>query len=86
MGVRIGKRTGSRIAGIAAAVSVATLTGGLVIAAGTNANAAVGCRVDYSVTNQWQGGFGANVTVTNLGDALSGWTLEWSFTAGQQVT
>ncbi|MFC6092315.1 cellulose binding domain-containing protein [Saccharothrix lopnurensis] len=86
MGERIGERRRSRIAGIAAAVSVATVTGGLVMAAGTNANAAVGCRVDYSVTNQWQGGFGANVTVTNLGDALSGWTLEWSFAAGQQVT
>jgi hypothetical protein len=67
-------------------MSVAALTGGLVMAVGTNANAAVGCRVDYSVTTQWQGGFGANVTVTNLGDAVSGWTLEWSFTAGQKVT
>ncbi|WP_158854901.1 pectate lyase [Saccharothrix deserti] len=84
--LRIGKRTRSRTAGIAAAVSVAALTGGLVMAVGTNANAAVGCRVDYTVTNQWQGGFGANVTVTNLGDAVSGWTLEWSFSAGQKVT
>jgi hypothetical protein len=25
------------------------------------------------------------VAVTNLGDPVSGWTLEWSFTAGQQV-
>ncbi|MCC8245544.1 pectate lyase family protein [Saccharothrix luteola] len=56
------------------------------MAAGTNANAAAGCRVDYSVINQWDGGFGANVTVTNLGDPLSNWTLGWSFTAGQKVT
>ncbi|MFD7659828.1 cellulose-binding domain-containing protein, partial [Actinosynnema sp. NPDC059797] len=86
MSSRIGKSTRSRIAGIAAAVSVTALTGGMVVAAGTNANAAAGCRVDYTVTNQWQGGFGANVTVTNLGDAVSSWTLEWSFPAGQQVT
>jgi hypothetical protein len=57
----------------------------MVVAGGTSAGAAAGCRVDYTVTNQWQGGFGANVTVTNLGDAVSGWTLEWSFSAGQQV-
>lgn len=48
--------------------------------------AATGCRVDYQITNQWQGGFGANVTVTNLGDPVNGWTLTWSYAAGQQVT
>ena len=47
--------------------------------------AASGCQVDYSVTNQWPGGFGANVTITNLGDPIDGWTLTWSFAAGQQV-
>ncbi|MFD7654807.1 pectate lyase [Actinosynnema sp. NPDC059797] len=86
MNSRTDERRRGRAALAAAAVSVAALTGGLVVAAGTSASAAVGCRVDYAVTNQWTGGFGANVTVTNLGDALSGWTLEWSFPAGQQVT
>ncbi|MDG4830800.1 family 43 glycosylhydrolase [Solwaraspora sp. WMMD1047] len=47
---------------------------------------AAGCRVGYTVTNQWQGGFGANVEVTNLGDAINGWRLTWSFTAGQTIT
>ncbi|MBQ0903352.1 cellulose binding domain-containing protein [Micromonospora sp. U21] len=64
----------------AAAVAAGTL--GTVVASA----AAVGCRVDYQVTNQWQGGFGVNVTVTNLGDPVTGWTLTWSYTAGQQVT
>jgi hypothetical protein len=50
------------------------------------ASAAVGCRVDYQVSSQWTGGFGANVTITNLGDPLSSWTLAWSFAAGQTVT
>src|SRR5690349_18979050 len=48
--------------------------------------AAAGCRVAYAVSSQWQGGFGANVTITNLGDPLTAWTLTWSFSAGQTVT
>ncbi|MDG6107829.1 cellulose binding domain-containing protein [Dactylosporangium aurantiacum] len=48
--------------------------------------AASGCRVTYTVTNSWQGGFGANVDVTNLGDPVNGWTLAWTFPAGQTVT
>jgi hypothetical protein len=48
--------------------------------------AAAGCRVGYTVTNQWQGGFGANVEVTNLGDPVDGWRLTWTFGAGQTVT
>ncbi|MFC0562951.1 non-reducing end alpha-L-arabinofuranosidase family hydrolase [Plantactinospora siamensis] len=47
--------------------------------------ATAGCSVNYAVSSQWQGGFGANVTITNLGDALSSWTLTWSFSAGQTV-
>lgn len=56
------------------------------VAAASQASAAAGCRVDYSVPSQWPGGFGANVQVTNLGDALSGWELRFSFGAGQSVT
>ncbi|MEU8269216.1 arabinofuranosidase catalytic domain-containing protein [Sphaerisporangium sp. NPDC049002] len=52
----------------------------------TAANAAAGCRVEYTVSSQWQGGFGANVNITNLGDPVSGWRLTWSFAAGQTVT
>ncbi|MBM2619451.1 cellulose binding domain-containing protein [Actinoplanes sp. LDG1-06] len=47
---------------------------------------AVGCSVNYAVSSQWQGGFGANVSITNLGDPMSGWTLTWSYGAGQTVT
>ncbi|MGW3888592.1 rhamnogalacturonan lyase family protein [Micromonospora chokoriensis] len=64
----------------AAAVMAGTL------ATVTASAAAVGCRVDYQITNQWQGGFGANVAVTNLGDPVNGWALTWSYAAGQQVT
>ncbi|OWV08063.1 hypothetical protein B5D80_13500, partial [Micromonospora wenchangensis] len=48
--------------------------------------AAAGCAVDYTVSSEWGGGFGANVAVTNLGDPIDGWTLTWSYGAGQQVT
>src|SRR5262245_11892222 len=62
---------------LAAAVLAATVVTGSVVVA-TSARAATGCRVAYTVTNQWQGGFGASVTITNLGDPLNGWTLTWS--------
>ena len=73
---------------------VATCTAGITLAGAAaaavlpanSATAAAGCRVDYTVTNQWSGGFGANVVITNLGDPMSGWTLTWTFTAGQTVT
>ena len=48
--------------------------------------AATGCGVTYSVPSQWNNGFTANVSVTNLGDPVSSWTLTWSFASGQQVT
>lgn len=45
------------------------------------------CKVTYTVTNQWQGGFGANIAITNTGStAWNGWTLTFSFSAGQQIT
>ncbi|MFD1152346.1 cellulase family glycosylhydrolase [Saccharothrix hoggarensis] len=48
--------------------------------------AAQGCRVDYTVTSQWQGGFQGAVKLTNLGDQVSGWSLTIAFPAGQRVT
>ncbi|ROP41803.1 pectate lyase [Saccharothrix texasensis] len=71
--------------GILAGATVVAVTAGLVVVGGTSASAAAGCRVDYTITNQWDTGFGANVTITNLGDAVSGWTLQWDFAAGQSV-
>ncbi|MEU7906459.1 glycoside hydrolase family 3 N-terminal domain-containing protein [Actinoplanes sp. NPDC049118] len=44
------------------------------------------CRVSYS-TNDWSTGFTGTVSVTNTGTAaVSPWSLQWSFAAGQQVT
>jgi cellulose binding protein with CBM2 domain len=51
------------------------------------AYAAAGCRVDYTVPSSWAGGFQGSVTLTNLGDPVSTWTLGFTFpTAGQKVT
>jgi cellulose 1,4-beta-cellobiosidase len=70
----------------ALAASAALLAGGgLVVVAATQASAATGCRVTYTV-NQWNTGFTANLTVTNLGDPLSSWDLRWTFAGNQQIT
>ncbi|MET0416735.1 MAG: cellulose binding domain-containing protein [Actinoplanes sp.] len=66
--------------------AVAALTAGAGVLTALPADAAAGCRVAYAVSSQWPGGFGANVTITNLGDPLSSWTLVWSFGSGQTVT
>src|SRR3954447_12268303 len=67
-------------AGVLALVSATVL---VALPAGA---ATAGCSVNYAVSSQWQGGFGANVSITNLGDPLTGWALTWSFGAGQTVT
>jgi lysophospholipase L1-like esterase len=46
-----------------------------------------GCAVTYAITNQWSGGFQADVTIRNNGTAaVNGWTLQWSFANGQTVS
>src|SRR3954467_1519763 len=68
-----------------ASAGVALLASTAVIVA-LPASAAAGCSVNYPVSSQWTGGFGASVAITNLGDSLSSWTLTWSYDAGQTVT
>jgi len=70
---------------IASATSVVLATVGMVGTQVASA-AAAGCRVDYAVSSQWSGGFGANVTITNLGDPVNGWKLTWSFASGQAIS
>ncbi|GGN74692.1 alpha-N-arabinofuranosidase [Actinoplanes lobatus] len=74
-----GARWGAALGGV-------LLAGSAAIVVALPAAAAAGCSVNYAVSSQWEGGFGAAVTVTNLGDAINGWTLTWSYSAGQQVT
>jgi hypothetical protein len=71
---------------VAGVVSLVVLAAGVAgVMSATAAQAAVGCQVSYAISGQWPGGFGANVIVSNLGDAVTSWRLTWSFTAGQTV-
>ncbi|SBT49350.1 non-reducing end alpha-L-arabinofuranosidase family hydrolase [Micromonospora auratinigra] len=78
-------RSRAASAGLAVA-GVGLLAAATLVVALPAGAATAGCSVSYAVSSQWQGGFGANVSVTNLGDPLTSWTLTWSFAAGQQVT
>ncbi|MHA5047224.1 cellulose binding domain-containing protein [Streptomyces sp. SD15] len=45
------------------------------------------CAVTYTITNQWSGGFQADVQLSNTGTgAWSGWSLNWTFPNGQTVS
>ena len=72
-------------------LAVALAAAGSAVLLASPASAAAGCQVTYTKTNEWttspgQGGFGASITVTNLGDPLTSWTLRFSYAAGQQIT
>ncbi|HET9141077.1 cellulose-binding domain-containing protein, partial [Actinophytocola sp.] len=78
--VRPAKIAAMSITGVVVLSSAAV---GVALPAGA---AAAGCSVNYAVSSQWPGGFNADVSITNLGDPLSSWTLTWSWSAGQRVT
>nr|WP_304413728.1 CotH kinase family protein [Micromonospora sp. HK10] len=44
------------------------------------------CTATYAVSNQWPGGFQAEVRVTAGPSAISNWTVTWTFANGQAVT
>jgi endoglucanase len=67
----------------AAGVGGAALTGG--IATAGPASAATGCSVAYTVSSQWNVGFGVAITVTNLGSPVTSWTLGYSYSGTQQL-
>lgn len=53
----------------------------------TSSGGASACTVDYTLSSQWPGGFGAAITIVNNGTtALSNWTLTWSFANGQTIS
>ncbi|GAB3814536.1 glycoside hydrolase family 6 protein [Micromonospora zhanjiangensis] len=73
-----GRRKATALAGASA-----LLVGGLVTVPASMAQAAAGCDVAYT-TNDWAGGFTASITIKNLGDSLSNWTLGWTFPNSSQ--
>jgi len=45
------------------------------------------CHVTYSVTSQWNDGFGTAITIKNTGTtAVNGWNLTWSWAGNQKIT
>jgi endoglucanase len=45
------------------------------------------CHVNYTLSSEWPGGFGAAITINNTGTtAISNWTLTWTFANGQTIT
>lgn len=71
---------------MAVVAAVAVTTAPAVAGTAAAAAAAAGCRVDYTIGSQWQGGFGAAVTVTNLGSAVNGWQVTWTFSGDERIT
>ncbi|MER6596299.1 cellulose-binding domain-containing protein, partial [Micromonospora purpureochromogenes] len=70
---------------LAAGAAAALTIGASAFLPVANAMAAPGCAVTYT-TSSWTGGFTADITIKNLGDAVNGWTLGFSFPdAGQRV-
>ena len=72
-------------AGLAALVLAVLVSAGATVSTAAPASAAVGCSVGYSA-NQWNTGFTASVTITNLGSPITSWTLAYSYTGNQQLT
>ena len=73
-----GRRKALALAGASTLVAA-----GLVTIPMTSAHAATQCNVSYA-SNQWQGGFTASITINNVGDALSSWTLGFTFPNSSQ--
>jgi endoglucanase len=67
----------SGVAGLVAVGGIAAVT----VPAGA---AAVGCAATYTIVSQWADGFQANVSFTNLGDPLNGWTIGFDFPTATQ--
>jgi hypothetical protein len=71
----------------AAFAGAAVLGAAVALAAGAPAHAAAGCTVVYKVQSQWPGGFTGDIAITNAGDPVSSWKLEYDFPdAAQKVS
>jgi hypothetical protein len=47
----------------------------------------VSCHVGYTVTTQWNVGFGTAITIKNTGSKpINGWNLTWTWAGNQQIT
>ncbi|KAA2252208.1 cellulase family glycosylhydrolase [Solihabitans fulvus] len=75
---------------LTAGVTLALVVLAVPAASAAPTQAATGCEVAYT-TKDWntgpgQGGFGAALTVKNLGAPITSWTLRFAFPGGQQLS
>lgn len=75
------RRRHAPLAGAAAGLLAAA---GLAVVTIPATAASNGCSATYAVVSQWADGFQANVSFTNLGDPLNGWTLAFDFPTATQ--
>jgi hypothetical protein len=53
----------------------------------TTQAAGASCHVVYTITTQWNVGFGTALTIQNTGTApINGWHLTWTWAGNQQIT
>ncbi|MCM0674053.1 glycoside hydrolase family 6 protein [Micromonospora phytophila] len=81
--MNVWRRLSGQRRALALAGAGALVAGGLVTLPVTVAHAATQCDVSYT-TSDWPGGFTATVNIKNVGDALNGWTLGFTFPDGSQ--
>jgi cellulose 1,4-beta-cellobiosidase len=56
-------------------------------AGATTLASGVACQVVYTVTTQWNVGFGTAITIKNTGSTvINGWNLTWKWAGNQQIT
>jgi endoglucanase len=70
--------------GVAGAIIFAVTGAAGALVPASPAMAAPGCKVSHSVVSQWSTGFQASIQVTNLGDPVNGWTLQFDFPEATQ--
>jgi len=75
------------VAGYDAAGNVSAQSGGVAATTLPGGGGGGGCSAVYTVANQWDTGFTANVTVTNTGSSpTKGWKVTWNWGGNQRVT
>lgn len=69
-----------------AAGNRSTRSSSVTVVTGTSTSTG-GCGIGYQVTGNWSGGFQGEIVIRNTSStALDGWTLAFTFTAGQTIT
>ncbi|HST80911.1 MAG TPA: glycoside hydrolase family 6 protein, partial [Kineosporiaceae bacterium] len=69
---------------MAGTAAVMVVGAGLSFTSIGTASAAPGCSVAYTA-NSWGTGFGANINITNSGDPITSWALEFDYAGNQQA-